>query len=166
VFQIHADCVISDLSVVVQNMYPKEPCWKYGPGQPGLFTLALTNSALFHMIMCSSAIYMDVYAGRQESREGQLHKLEAIQSLNDGMKDTSGTSDASIGAVAYLAKVEVSISCYSECFNLTLPVHTWKLRHVENPSGWHDKIDRAQRWDRTARSLTTRQSTNVCTKLL
>ena len=89
---------------------------------------------------------MDVYAGRQESRESQLHKLEAIQSLNDGMKDTSGISDASIGAVAYLAKVEVSISCCSGCFNLMLLVHTWQPRHVENPSRWHDKNGRAQRW--------------------
>jgi hypothetical protein len=100
-------------------MYPKEPCWKYGPGQPGLFTLAMTHPALFHMIMCSSATYMDVYSGRQESRESQLHKLEAIQSLNDGMKDTLGISDASIAAVAYLAKVEVNLCCYMEWFSLT-----------------------------------------------
>jgi Fungal specific transcription factor domain len=88
-------------------MYPKDLCWKYGPGQPALFTLALTTPAMFHMIMCSSAIYMDVYSGRQESRESQLHKLEAIQCLNNGMKDKLGISDANIGAVAYLAKAEV-----------------------------------------------------------
>lgn len=88
-------------------MYPKEPCGNYGPGQPDLFALALTSPALFHMIICSSAIYMDVYSGRPESRESQLHKLEAIQCLSDSMKESSGISDASIGAVAYLAKIEV-----------------------------------------------------------
>lgn len=90
-------------------MYPKEPYWKYGPGQPGLFTLAMTHPALFHMMMCSSAIHMDVYLGRQESRESQLYRLESIQSLNDGMKPTLAISDARIAAVVYLAKVEVSL---------------------------------------------------------
>ncbi|KFY78233.1 hypothetical protein V499_02549 [Pseudogymnoascus sp. VKM F-103] len=95
-----------DLSVVVHNMYPKEPCLTHSTGQPSLFSLAMTNAALFHMIICSSALYMDFYLGRQASRESMLHKLEAIHYLNQDMEEVSGVSDASIGAVAYLAKVE------------------------------------------------------------
>jgi hypothetical protein len=77
------------------------------PSRPVLFELAMTEAAFFHMILCNSALYVDVLSGRPESREAEFHKMAAISSVNAALQENPNVSDAIIGAVSYLAKVEV-----------------------------------------------------------
>ena len=68
----------------------------------------MTDAAFFNMILCSSASYADVLSGRPESPEALFHKVAAITSINIVLQHNTDISDAIIGAVSYLAKVEVT----------------------------------------------------------
>ena len=91
-----------DLTVLVHVWYPRKP-----QDQQSLFELALSDAALFHTIMCSSSLYLDIASGSAESPHIIIHKMEAIHLINAKLQDSSGVSDATIGAVAFLAIVEV-----------------------------------------------------------
>jgi hypothetical protein len=72
--------------------------------------LAMTDPALFHMILCSSAFYSDFFA-RKESPERIVHMFAAIRIISARLSDSSFmVSDGTIAAVALLAKVEASIA--------------------------------------------------------
>lgn len=77
-----------------------------GSSRSVLFELALTDAALFHMLLCSSALYIDVADGKTESPVALHHKIMAIRHINSKLRNMQ-VSDAIIGAVTYLAKVEV-----------------------------------------------------------
>jgi hypothetical protein len=55
-------------------------------------------------------LYTDVLNGNAESNESVLHKLEAIDQIKLGLQVNPAVSEALIGAVASLAKVEVSLT--------------------------------------------------------
>jgi hypothetical protein len=98
-----------DITVLVHIWYPLEPDRKQCQGQPSLFELAMSRAALFHAIMCSSALYLNMVSGCSESSQSITHKVEAIHLINTQLQDMSGMSDAIIGAVPFLAKIEVRL---------------------------------------------------------
>lgn len=102
-----------DITVLVHVWWPREPDRQQSPDQQSLFELALSDAALFHAIMCSSSLYLDIASGRSESPQSITHKLEAIHLINTHLEDSPGVSEATIGAVAFLAIVEVC-----QCLNV------------------------------------------------
>jgi len=101
--------LISDTSVIMHVSYPNELTRGTGAGA-SLFELAMSDTASFHMLLCSSALYADVISGANESSEASFHKLKAIQEINRRLKCGADASDATIAAVSSLAKVEVRFS--------------------------------------------------------
>jgi hypothetical protein len=94
-------------------MYPKDPDWEGDPARSDWFVLAMSDAAMFHMILCSSALYFELLTGKGNTLERDTHLLAAIQLLNIRLRnfgDAEAISDASIATVAFLAKVEVSLS--------------------------------------------------------
>jgi hypothetical protein len=81
-------------------------------GIQGLLPLALTDAALFHSLLCGSALWVDLRTGRGESLEKYKHMKEAIHLLSTRLKDTGPEvlSDSTILAVAHLATFEVCVS--------------------------------------------------------
>ncbi|KAE9377527.1 hypothetical protein N431DRAFT_478767 [Stipitochalara longipes BDJ] len=73
----------------------------------GWFLLAMTDAALFHSILCGSALYMDLLTGRQDSVERLTHMKESVHLLNTRLQvpDTA-LSDSTLFAVALLAEFE------------------------------------------------------------
>jgi hypothetical protein len=71
----------------------------------------MTDPALFHAILCGSALYMDVVTGRGDSPEKFRHMTEAIHLLSRRLQDPGAEiADSTIIAVAHLADFEVSDS--------------------------------------------------------
>ncbi|KAN0104532.1 hypothetical protein V8E51_010277 [Hyaloscypha variabilis] len=94
------------LTVHVHTWFPKEPEHKQAPGQHTLFDLAMSDASLFQAIMCSSSLCLDMAYGRPESSHSIIHRMEAIHLINARLKANSRISDATIGAVAFLAIIE------------------------------------------------------------
>ena len=99
-----------DLTVLVHAWFPKEAGHTEASSQHGLFELAMSDAALFHAIMCSSSLCLDIAYGRSESSHSIIHKIEAIRLINVRLKVKSAISDATIGAVCFLAIIEVHAS--------------------------------------------------------
>lgn len=94
-----------DLTVLVHVWFPRTDPRQH-PAQSSLFELAMADPALFHAILCSSSLYLDIATGSRESSQSIIHKIEAIRLINAQLKESSQLSDATIGAVASLAIVE------------------------------------------------------------
>jgi hypothetical protein len=68
----------------------------------------MTDAALFHAILCGSALHMDLLAGRRESLEKIKHMKEAVYLLSKKLQEPEAElSDSTIVAVAHLADFEV-----------------------------------------------------------
>ena len=96
-----------DITVLVHVWYPREPDPKQNSIQLSLFEMAMSNAALFHAILCSSSLYPDIASGNSESFHSIIHKTETIHLVNTQLQGSSKVSDATIGAVAFLAVAEV-----------------------------------------------------------
>jgi len=71
----------------------------------------MTDPALFHAILCTSAIYIDLVSGtKQESFPQRKHMLEAISLINTRLQVEAKecVSDATITTILFIAKAEVS----------------------------------------------------------
>ena len=97
---------LTDISVVINGDQSSDPS-AYKCHGATIFELAMQESALFHMFLCSSVVYVDLLNGEQESVEATHHKLNAIRAINCRLRDAAFLPDSLIGAVSYLAKVEV-----------------------------------------------------------
>jgi hypothetical protein len=107
-----------DLTVHVHAWFPKEPEHKQAPSQHTLFDLAMSDASLFQAIMCSSSLCLDMAYGRPESSHSIIHRMEAIHLINARLKANSRISDATIGAVAFLAIIEVCPSLMYTSYRL------------------------------------------------
>lgn len=67
----------------------------------------MTDAALFHSILCGSALYTDLLTGRRNSVERLTHMQESVHLLNTRLQapDTP-LSDSTLLAVALLAEFE------------------------------------------------------------
>jgi hypothetical protein len=84
------------------------------------FSLAITDAALFHSILCGSALYMDLLTGRRDSVERFTHMKESVHLLNARLQVPGmALSDSTLLTVALLAEFEARI-----LFFLFLPSYT------------------------------------------
>jgi hypothetical protein len=91
-------------------MDPKQPA---NPKDSAWFPMVMADSALFHTILCTSAIYIDLASGQRDSFLPQKHMLEAITLIKTRLQRLEGKvcfSDATITAIILMAKIEVSFS--------------------------------------------------------
>jgi hypothetical protein len=80
------------------------------------FSLALTDAALFHCILCGSALFSDQYVGRADSPERFKHMNEAVRLLNKKLQVSGDTlADSTLVAVAHLADFEVRLTSLQFC---------------------------------------------------
>jgi Fungal specific transcription factor domain len=72
------------------------------------FPLAMTDAALFHALLCGSALYVDLMTGTTDSIEQSRHMKEAVHLLSTRLQDTGAEiSDGTMVAVAHLADFAV-----------------------------------------------------------
>ena len=69
------------------------------------YPLVMTDAALFHALLCMSALF-----GLRDMIVQRKHMLESIRLINDRLPGEGATSDATITAVLFMAKAEVSLS--------------------------------------------------------
>ena len=76
----------------------------------------MTDEALFHSLLCGSALVADIQMGRIQSPERSRHMEEACRLVSVRLRSTgSELSDGTLVTVAHLADFEVSPSF---CLNL------------------------------------------------
>lgn len=74
----------------------------------GWLPLAMRDAALFHGLLCGTALYMDFLTGA-ESVEKLKHMKEAVRLLNTRLRaPVPELSDGTVVTVAHLADFEVS----------------------------------------------------------
>lgn len=72
----------------------------------------MTDPALFHAILCTSAVYINLVSGQEESFAQRKHMLEAISLINTRIQQVDAkefVSDATITTILFIAKAEVGI---------------------------------------------------------
>lgn len=83
----------------------------------GWLPLAMTDAALFHSLLCGSALSQDLKTGSGDSVQGFKHMKEAIHLLSVRLQSLGPKiSDSTIISVAHLAEFEV---CNSALIELT-----------------------------------------------
>jgi hypothetical protein len=82
-------------------------------------SLAMTDAALFHSILCGSALYRDLLTRRRDSVERFTHMKESLHLLNTRLQvSDTALLDSTLLAVALLAEFE------ARTLFLLLPSHT------------------------------------------
>ena len=105
------------------------------------FPLVMTDAALFHALICTSALLVNSTSISNSGSEGSLiqrkHMLESIRLINARLPGDEGTSDATITTILFMAKAEASPQfkclvlsqlnfCYSICKEIImLGVSIW-----------------------------------------
>lgn len=73
--------------------------------------LAMTDAALFHSILCGSALHLELHTGKRESLQIFKHMREAVHLISTRLQDPGfELSDGTMIAVAHLAEFEASTS--------------------------------------------------------
>lgn len=67
------------------------------------FPLIMADAALFHALLCTSALL-----GLHDMAVQRKHMLESIRLINGRLSGDGATSDATITAILFMAKAEVS----------------------------------------------------------
>lgn len=68
----------------------------------------MTDAALFHSILCGSALHIDSIRGRRDSPEKLIHMKEAIHLISTRLQDPGVTiSESILFSVTHLAEFEV-----------------------------------------------------------
>jgi len=107
--------LITDISIILNRPKPPHQEKQQDLAPPRWLSLAMTDAALFHSLLCGSALYMDTLAGRKESLETSKHMKEAVCLLSKRLQEPeSGLSESTLVAVAHLADFEVSNGLDSE----------------------------------------------------
>lgn len=72
--------------------------------------MVMTDPALFHAILCTSAIYVGLLSGKEEPFPQSKHMMESISLINARIQRIDGAgcvSDATVTTIIFLAKAEV-----------------------------------------------------------
>lgn len=79
---------------------------------PTWFPLVMTDVALFHALLCTSALFVnDISDVRSKDMLIQKkHMLESIKLINARLSGNMAISDATITTILFMAKAEVSSS--------------------------------------------------------
>lgn len=67
------------------------------------FPLVMTDAALFHALLCVSALF-----GLHDMILQRKHMIESIRLINNRLPGYGATSDATICAILFMAKAEVT----------------------------------------------------------
>lgn len=95
-------------------MDPTQPA---NPIESAWYSLVMKDPALFHTILCISAIYIDFLRGAKDSFPAMKHMLEAISLLNARLQQPDSSecvSDATIATIAFIAKAEARSPTHNE----------------------------------------------------
>ena len=77
----------------------------------GYLHLGMSDAALFHTLLCGTALTQDLLMGRSESPEKSKHMKEACHFVSTRLQNPgSELSDGTLLAVAHLADFEVNTS--------------------------------------------------------
>lgn len=80
------------------------------PGSQGWLPLAMTDAALFHLILGGTLLFDNVHEGRLGSKETYKHMNEAVHLLSTRLQNSTPLiSDSTIVAVGHLADYEAGI---------------------------------------------------------
>ncbi len=74
--------------------------------------MVMADPALFHAILCTSAIYVGLLSGKEEAFLQSKHMMESISLINARLRHTNGAgrfSDATLTTILVLAKAEVRL---------------------------------------------------------
>jgi len=73
--------------------------------------MAMTDSALFHTLLCGTALYADLKEARKESVQRLKHMKDAVHLIGLRLQEPQATiSDSVMVAIAHLADFAVYIS--------------------------------------------------------
>jgi hypothetical protein len=122
------------------------------------FPLVMTDAAIFHALLCTSALF-----GLHDMIMQRKHMLESIRLINNRLPGDGAISDATITAILFMAKAEVSHPSKESVKPLRLilgftvfPRKPWRL---ECAYEWRKENRRTQRWHWDA--VTTNASKNL-----
>ena len=109
----------SDSSVMMHVEDPKQPA---KPSDSAWFPMVMTDPALFHAILCTSAVYIGIISRQQDLFPQRKHMLEAISLINARLEqiNTIGcVSDTTITTILFMAKAEASFYTRGQIPRLT-----------------------------------------------
>ena len=96
-------------------MWPLESSLHFNPVSPaGWFDWALSDEALFHALLYTTATYAGLVRGTTESKEAVLHAGLSMKLIGERLGKTlsnGGREEGIIGAVSCLAFTEASYLC-------------------------------------------------------
>lgn len=101
-----------DVSSIMHIMDPKQPA---NPAENVWFPMVMVDPALFHIILCISATYIDFVRGSKDSFPAQKHMLEAVSLINARFQRPDAAaciSNATIAAITFMAKADVRVFVY------------------------------------------------------
>lgn len=89
---------------------PKHPS---NPTESAWFPMFMTDAALFHAVLCTSAIWTNLLSGGNDEVPQGRHMLEAISLINVRLRNVD-VSDATLTTILFLAKAEVGRNAFDE----------------------------------------------------
>jgi hypothetical protein len=98
--------IFADAFSIMHIMDPIQPA---NPTDSAWFPMVMTDPALFHAILCTSAIYIGLVSGNLDLFPQRKHMLEAISLINARLQqiDTIGcVSDTTITTILFMAKAK------------------------------------------------------------
>ncbi|KUJ18302.1 uncharacterized protein LY89DRAFT_781373 [Mollisia scopiformis] len=93
------------LTYASKRMFPIESRLKSNPFRsPEWLHFAVTDSAMFHAVLYSAAVYLALVAGKRESKETIYHQNRTVEILRQRLGDSDGCiADSTLGATSCLA---------------------------------------------------------------
>ncbi|KAH6723577.1 hypothetical protein BKA61DRAFT_13229 [Leptodontidium sp. MPI-SDFR-AT-0119] len=88
---------------------PKHPS---NPTESAWFPMFMTDAALFHAVLCTSAIWTNLLSGGNDEVPQGRHMLEAISLINVRLRNVD-VSDATLTTILFLAKAEYTQKNYT-----------------------------------------------------
>lgn len=103
--QPHTHVLLTNyLTYSSSRMFSLEHCLSINPlRSPQWFQHSATDTAMFHAMLYSAAVYMALLEGKTESRELVYHQNQTISIVQERLKSSSDVADSTLGAISCLA---------------------------------------------------------------
>ncbi|PVH78899.1 hypothetical protein DL98DRAFT_633581 [Cadophora sp. DSE1049] len=96
-------------SSIMHITNPKQPI---NPADSAWFPMVMTDAALFHAVLCTSAIWVRILSANSDEFPQSKHMFEAVSLINGRLSDAD-ISDATITTILFLAKAEYTQRNYT-----------------------------------------------------
>ncbi|RDW80267.1 hypothetical protein BP6252_04905 [Coleophoma cylindrospora] len=106
-------------------MYNTNPRQHATPADSAWFPMAMSDPALFHAILCTSAIYIGLISGQQDLYPQHKHMLEAISLINTRLQQINASECVS----------DSTITTYAQRNYLNWDIHMNGLRRIFQARG-------------------------------